>query len=65
VDAARLTHADADPGNWMSYGRTYNEQRFSPLKQINDQNVGQLALACTWTWTRTAARKPLPLSSTA
>jgi len=45
VDAARLTNADADPGNWMSYGRTYSEQRFSPLKQINDQNVGQLALA--------------------
>jgi len=45
VDAARLTQADADPGNWMSYGRTYSEQRFSPLKQINDQNVGQLALA--------------------
>jgi quinohemoprotein ethanol dehydrogenase len=45
VDAARLSHPDADPGNWMSYGRTYSEQRFSPLKQINDQNVGQLALA--------------------
>src|SRR5713101_7696358 len=45
VDASRLIHADNDPGNWMSYGRTYNEQRFSPLKQINDQNVGQLALA--------------------
>jgi quinohemoprotein ethanol dehydrogenase len=45
VDASRLVNADNDPGNWMSYGRTYNEQRFSPLKQINDQNVGQLALA--------------------
>ncbi len=45
VDASRLVHADNEPGNWMSYGRTYNEQRFSPLKQINDQNVGQLALA--------------------
>jgi quinohemoprotein ethanol dehydrogenase len=45
VDASRLVHADTDSGNWMSYGRTYNEQRFSPLKQINDQNVGQLALA--------------------
>ena len=29
----------------MTYGRTYNEQRFSPLKQINDRNVNQLALA--------------------
>jgi alcohol dehydrogenase (cytochrome c)/quinohemoprotein ethanol dehydrogenase len=45
VDASRLVNADRQPGNWMSYGRTYNEQRFSPLKQINDQNVGQLALA--------------------
>ena len=45
VDAARLVNADLQPGNWMSYGRTYSEQRFSPLKQINDQTVGQLALA--------------------
>jgi quinohemoprotein ethanol dehydrogenase len=45
VDEARLLRADQDSGNWMSYGRTYDEQRFSPLKQINDQNVGQLALA--------------------
>jgi quinohemoprotein ethanol dehydrogenase len=45
VDASRLINADKQPGNWMSYGRTYSEQRFSPLKQINDQNVGQLALA--------------------
>jgi quinohemoprotein ethanol dehydrogenase len=45
VDEARLLHADQEPGNWMSQGRTYSEQRFSPLKQINDQNVGQLGLA--------------------
>jgi quinohemoprotein ethanol dehydrogenase len=29
----------------MSYGRTYGEQRFSPLKQINDQNITQVGLA--------------------
>jgi quinohemoprotein ethanol dehydrogenase len=45
VDDSRLSHADQEPGNWMSYGRTYNEQRFSPLKQINDQNITQLGLA--------------------
>jgi quinohemoprotein ethanol dehydrogenase len=45
VDESRLLHSDEEPGNWMSYGRTYNEQRFSPLKQINDQNIGQLGLA--------------------
>src|SRR5665213_1278806 len=45
VDAARLQHADSEPGNWMSYGRTYDEQRFSPLTQINANNIGQLGLA--------------------
>ena len=35
VDAARLTAADKEPGNWMSHGRTYSEQRFSPLDKIN------------------------------
>jgi len=29
----------------MSNGRTWSEQRFSPLTQINDQNVGRLGLA--------------------
>ena len=28
-----------------AYGRTYAEQRFSPLDDINDDNVGQLGLA--------------------
>ena len=45
VDTARIANADAEPGNWMSYGRTYNEQRFSPLARINDANVAQLGLA--------------------
>ncbi len=45
VDGARLANADAEPGNWMSIGRTYSGQRFSPLKQINADNVGQLGLA--------------------
>jgi quinohemoprotein ethanol dehydrogenase len=45
VDETRMLQADQEPGNWMSYGRTYSEQRFSPLRQINEQNVGQLGLA--------------------
>ena len=31
VTAERIIHADAEPGNWLSTGRTYDEQRFSPL----------------------------------
>lgn len=45
VDDARLIAADSDRANWLSYGRTYDEQRFSPLQQINAQNVAGLKLA--------------------
>jgi glucose dehydrogenase len=45
VDGDRIVHADAEPGNWLSYGRTYSEQRYSPLARINDQNARSLGLA--------------------
>ena len=45
VSGSRILKADTEPGNWMSHGRTYDEQRFSPLKKINDTNVDQLGLA--------------------
>jgi quinohemoprotein ethanol dehydrogenase len=45
VDGARIAAADKEPGNWMSYGRTYDEQRFSPLTKINADNVKGLGLA--------------------
>lgn len=40
-----IIHADDHPENWMSYGRTYTEQRYSPLEDINKSNVGNLKLA--------------------
>ncbi len=45
VDEARLLAADSEPGQWMSYGRTYDEQRYSPLTEISTGNVGGLGLA--------------------
>ena len=44
VNESRILNADREPENWMTYGRTYDEQHFSPLRQINEQNVGQLGL---------------------
>ncbi len=41
----RIVKADREPGNWLSVGRTYSEQRYSPLKQINENTVGKLGLA--------------------
>ncbi len=45
VTHARLLAANQDADNWLTVGRTYDEQRYSPLEQISDQNVGKLGLA--------------------
>ena len=45
VDAARLLNAGAEAGQWISDGRTYSSQRYSPLTQISAGNVGKLGLA--------------------
>ncbi len=44
VDSERIIAADEEPGNWLTHGRTYSEQRLSPLTEINDGNVGSLGL---------------------
>jgi len=48
VDDTRLKEADRDGANWVMYGRTYDDHRFSPLTQINEQSVGRLGLV----WSR-------------
>lgn len=45
VDAQRIGNADAEPQNWLAHGRTWSEQRFSPLDQINESTVSELGLA--------------------
>jgi len=45
VDAARMMNAERDAKNWPSYGRTYSEQRFSPLSGVTADNASKLGLA--------------------
>ncbi len=45
VDAARLAAADAEPDQWMTLGRTYRGDRFSPLDRITTENVSALGFA--------------------
>ena len=45
IDDARLREADRDVDDWLSYGRTYDERRMSPLDSIHEGNVGRLGLA--------------------
>lgn len=45
VNGAVIANADKRPGDWLTQGRTYSEQRFSPLNAINTGNVRNLGLA--------------------
>jgi glucose dehydrogenase len=42
VDDARLLGAAAERTSWLTYGRDYSNQRFSPLAQIQAGNVARL-----------------------
>ena len=45
IDDKRIIEAQGEPGNWIAHGRTYEEQRFSPLTKINKESVPDLGLA--------------------
>ena len=36
------------PGEWLNWRRTYDDLGYSPLKQIDKSNVGDLRVAWTW-----------------
>src|SRR6266704_4214480 len=40
--------ANPDPADWLMVNRTFDQQRYSPLDQVNQGNVGQLRMA----WSR-------------
>ncbi len=43
VDDATLSD-ESDGRNWLGFGRTYSEKRFSPLTEINEKTVAGLGL---------------------
>src|SRR6058998_2051790 len=44
VTSDRLLHADKEPQNWLTYSGSYAGIRYSPLSQINRDNVKNLQL---------------------
>ena len=44
INSKRIINADKEPHNWLSHGRDYNEQRYSPLNQINKKTISKLEL---------------------
>src|SRR5579871_5746992 len=61
VGDAELKASDKDASNWLMYGRTYDDHRFSPLKQINDQSISRLGLAWSHEFGTTRGLEATPL----
>ena len=57
----QLLAASKDPKDWVTYGGTFDEQRFSQLTQVNDGNVGQLGLAWSYEFDTNRAQETTPL----
>ena len=53
--------ASPPQGEWLSYGRDLAEQRFSPLQQINAENVGELGLAWSYDFDTARGQEATPL----
>lgn len=45
VDYERILNARQEPQNWLTYYGAYNGQRYSPLDQINTDNVKRMVPA--------------------
>ena len=68
VTYERILNARDEPQNWLTYYGAYDGQRYSPLDQINKENVkrararvgvpGRLGRACTPASRRTRSRPP-------
>jgi quinoprotein glucose dehydrogenase len=66
TDLAALNGAPADPGqgDWLHYGNAQGGNRFSPLAQINAQNVGALTRAWTFSLGKEPSGEPAPFEAT-
>ena len=48
VDDSLLKSGSKNGDEWVSYGVNWAEQRYSPLKEINDSDISRLGLAWTY-----------------
>jgi len=61
VDDARLQSAAAHPADWLTYGGTWLEQRYSRLAQINTGNIARLAPAWSFDLDTDRGQESTPL----
>jgi quinohemoprotein ethanol dehydrogenase len=62
IDDAALVAADQDTANWITHGRNYAEQRYSPLEEINDSNVTKLRPVWTFFTGQSRGHEATPIA---
>ncbi len=45
ITRERLLNIDAEPGQWLTEGRDFSKSHYSPLDQVNLDNIGDLGFA--------------------
>ena len=58
VNQETISNPDSE---WLSYGRNYKEQRFSPLDKINRDNIDELDLAWSFKFSTARGMEATPL----
>jgi len=61
VDDSRLRRAEQDPANWLIYGGSWLEQRYSRLTQVSTHNVARLRPAWSFEFDTTRGQESTPL----
>jgi quinohemoprotein ethanol dehydrogenase len=61
VDDTRIAEAASSPADWLAHGRTWSEQRYSPLGHVNEGNVAGLAPAWVYATGETRGHEATPL----
>src|SRR5882757_1946874 len=61
VTDSMMLNADPDENNWLLHGRTYDNQRYSPLKQITADNAKSLNLVALVQTGMTASFETTPV----
>src|SRR6266508_3004762 len=57
----RIARADSEPSDWLTYSGNYQSHRFSPLTQINRENVSRLKPAWIYQVRRTGIVETSPI----
>lgn len=61
IRAEDIANAASNNAEWLSYGRTYAEDRFSPLEQINRESVQELGVAWSFELDTDRGQEATPL----